>query len=209
MTLIIQLSICLDRGVLNIVHGSRDIVKMILDHPDIKAVSFVGSDQAGRYIYERGCAKGKRVQSNMGAKNHMVVMPDADIDSTVKALVGAAFGAAGQRCMAISAAVFVGGFEKWRQPLIECVKNLRVGAGIEPDTDVGPVISREAKERCERLIKSGIDEGARLELDGRGIKASSSTYLNDLVQFHCVIISFHHLGQGLRAGELCGPNALL
>jgi len=183
----------LNRGVLNIVHGSRDVVNMILDHPAIKAVSFVGSDQAGRYIYERGCAKGKRVQSNMGAKNHMVVMPDADIESTVKALVGAAFGAAGQRCMAISAAVFVGGFEKWRRPLIEVVQKLRVGAGIEPDTDVGPVISREAKERCERLIKSGVDEGARLELDGRGIKAGSA--LRDVgglcpqscSQFHLVL----------------------
>ena len=108
------------------VHGTRDVVNMILDHPDIKAVSFVGSDQAGRYIYERGCANGKRVQSNMGAKNHAVVMPDADVDSTVKALTGAAFGAAGQRCMAISAAVFVGGFEPWRRPLLDCAKALKV-----------------------------------------------------------------------------------
>ena len=85
------------RGVLNIVQGSRDVVNMILDHPDIKAISFVGSDQAGCYIYKRGCENGKRVQSNMGAKNHAVIMPDADEDSTVKALTGAAFGAAGQR----------------------------------------------------------------------------------------------------------------
>ena len=112
------------------VHGTRDVVNMILDHPDIKAVSFVGSDQAGRYIYERGCANGKRVQSNMGAKNHAVVMPDADVDSTVKALTGAAFGAAGQRCMAISAAVFVGGFEQWRQPLLDCAKALKVWVNV-------------------------------------------------------------------------------
>jgi acyl-CoA reductase-like NAD-dependent aldehyde dehydrogenase len=93
-----------DRGVLNVVHGSRDVVNYILDHKDIRAVSFVGSDAAGKYIYERGAANGKRVQSNQGAKNHAVIMPDADVDATVKALAGAAFGAAGQRCMAISAA---------------------------------------------------------------------------------------------------------
>ncbi|GAX83738.1 hypothetical protein CEUSTIGMA_g11163.t1 [Chlamydomonas eustigma] len=160
----------LPKGVLNIVHGTRDVVNSILDHPDIKAVAFVGSDQAGKHIYQRGCANGKRVQSNMGAKNHAVIMPDADVDSTVQALTGAAFGAAGQRCMAISAAVFVGGFEKWKQPLLDCVKALKVGAGIEPDTDVGPVISKESKARCEKLIQAGIDQGAQCLIDGRGVK---------------------------------------
>jgi malonate-semialdehyde dehydrogenase (acetylating)/methylmalonate-semialdehyde dehydrogenase len=159
-------------GVLNIVHGSRDIVNMILDHPDIKAISFVGSDQAGQHIYQRGCANGKRVQSNMGAKNHAVIMPDADVDSTVRALAGAAFGAAGQRCMAISAAVFVGGFERWRKPLIDIARGLKVGAGIEADTEIGPLISKDAKARCDRLIGAGISEGATCDLDGRGVKVA-------------------------------------
>lgn len=158
------------KGVLNVVHGTRDVVNRILDHPDIKAVSFIGSDQAGRHIYTRGCANGKRVQSNMGAKNHAVVMPDADVDSTVKALTGAAFGAAGQRCMAISAAVFVGGMDKWQEPLLRAAKSLKVNAGIEPDADVGPLISREAKQRCERLIASSIEQGASCPLDGRGVR---------------------------------------
>eukprot|EP00200_Dunaliella_tertiolecta_P005719 CAMPEP_0202355528 /NCGR_PEP_ID=MMETSP1126-20121109/10385_1 /ASSEMBLY_ACC=CAM_ASM_000457 /TAXON_ID=3047 /ORGANISM="Dunaliella tertiolecta, Strain CCMP1320" /LENGTH=539 /DNA_ID=CAMNT_0048948159 /DNA_START=88 /DNA_END=1707 /DNA_ORIENTATION=+ len=160
----------LPKGVLNVVHGTHDVVNNILDHPDIKAISFVGSDKAGRYIYERGSAQGKRVQSNLGAKNHAVVLPDADLESTVKALAGASFGAAGQRCMAISAAVFVGGMDKWRQPLMDAAKSLKVNAGWEADADVGPMISPEAKLRCERLIQSGISEGAQCIVDGRGVK---------------------------------------
>lgn len=162
----------LPKGVLNVVHGTRDVVNMILDHQDIKAVSFVGSDQAGKYIYERGCANGKRVQSNMGAKNHAVVMPDADVDSTVKALAGAAFGAAGQRCMAISAAVFVGGLDKWREPLKEAARSLKVNAGHEPGTDLGPMISPEAKARAEHIIATSLSQGAQLILDGRGVKVA-------------------------------------
>lgn len=137
---------------LNVVHGTHDAVNAILDHPDIKAVSFVGSDAAGRHVYARAAASGKRVQSNMGAKNHAVVLPDADVDATVRALAGAAFGAAGQRCMAISAAVFVGGFERWREPLLEAARSLKVDGGFEPGADVGPMISREAKARAESII---------------------------------------------------------
>eukprot|EP00877_Chromochloris_zofingiensis_P007850 jgi/Chrzof1/3318/Cz12g20220.t1 len=159
----------LPKGVLNIVHGTHDVVNAILDHPDIKAISFVGSDAAGQHIYERGCKNGKRVQSNMGAKNHAVIMPDADVDSTVKALTGAAFGAAGQRCMAISAAVFVGGMEPWKEPLLNAAKSLKVNAGCEPDADVGPMISKDAKARCERLIASAQQQGADVLLDGRGV----------------------------------------
>jgi hypothetical protein len=268
--------------VLNVVHGSRGVVNAILDHPDIRAISFVshhgacaccccccccpaellplplllpgccrcrcrraprhrlaarapppppgrrpdpaqvGSDAAGRYIYERGAASGKRVQSNQGAKNHAVIMPDADVDSTVKALAGAAFGAAGQRCMAISAAggrctapapplrrpplslhcpggcvpgqarpgqarpgqaraqppeprarrppaVFVGGMGKFRQPLIDAARSLRVSAGWEQGADVGPMISPEARDRAVRLVGSGVAAGAACLLDGRGV----------------------------------------
>ncbi|KAL4423389.1 hypothetical protein ABPG77_004320 [Micractinium sp. CCAP 211/92] len=158
------------RGVLNIVHGTHDTVNRILDHPDISAVSFVGSDAAGRHVYQRGCASGKRVQSNMGAKNHAVIMPDADVDTVASALAGAAFGAAGQRCMAISAAVFVGGMERYRDALVQKARSLKVNAGHEPGADLGPVISPEAKQRIERLIASGIQEGAQCDLDGRGIQ---------------------------------------
>eukprot|EP00878_Enallax_costatus_P000935 GHUV01001065.1.p1 GENE.GHUV01001065.1~~GHUV01001065.1.p1 ORF type:complete len:530 (+),score=115.09 GHUV01001065.1:167-1756(+) len=160
----------LPKGVLNIVHGTHDTVNRILDHPDIKAISFVGGDAAGKYIYERAAANGKRVQCNLGAKNHAVVMPDADVDGTVKALVGAGFGAAGQRCMAISAVVFVGGFERWKEPFLEAAKSLKVNGGMEPDADVGPMITPEAKARCEQLIQSAIDQGAQCLLDGRGVK---------------------------------------
>ncbi|GAB4817377.1 hypothetical protein N2152v2_004423 [Parachlorella kessleri] len=159
----------LPKGVLNIVHGTHDTVNRILDHPDIKAISFVGSNNAGRYIYSRGSANGKRVQANKGAKNHAVVLPDANFDSTVNALTGAAFGAAGQRCMAISAAVFVGGMGRYKEALVEKAKSLKVSAGWEPGTDLGPVISKESKARIESLIGSGISQGAECPLDGRGI----------------------------------------
>lgn len=156
-------------GVLNVVHGTHDVVNGMLDHPDIRAVSFVGSDAAGEHVYKRGCASGKRVQANMGAKNHAVVLPDADVETTVNALTGAAFGAAGQRCMAISAAVFVGGMGSYKEKLVDKARSLNVNAGWEDGTDVGPVISKQAKQRIESLIQSGVDQGAEALLDGRGI----------------------------------------
>eukprot|EP00245_Coleochaete_scutata_P001493 TRINITY_DN1182_c0_g1_i2.p1 TRINITY_DN1182_c0_g1~~TRINITY_DN1182_c0_g1_i2.p1 ORF type:complete len:559 (-),score=111.12 TRINITY_DN1182_c0_g1_i2:182-1858(-) len=157
-------------GVLNIVHGTEEVVNSICDHPDVKAISFVGSDKAGKHIYSRANALGKRVQCNMGAKNHAVIMPDASPDPTLNALIGAAFGAAGQRCMAISTAVFVGDSHPWENGLAERAGKLRVSAGAEPGADLGPVISKQAKERILRLIQSGIDQGARLVLDGRNIQ---------------------------------------
>ena len=156
-------------GVLNIVHGTHDTVNAMLDHPDIKAISFVGSNAAGQHVYSRGCAAGKRVQANQGAKNHAVVMPDADFESTVSALTGAAFGAAGQRCMAISVAVFVGGMGRYKDALVEKARGLKVTAGWEAGADVGPVISKQARERIEALIQGGADQGAAIPLDGRGI----------------------------------------
>ncbi|KAK6998180.1 methylmalonate-semialdehyde dehydrogenase [acylating] mitochondrial [Biomphalaria glabrata] len=157
-------------GVVNVIHGRHDSVNFICDHPDIRAISFVGSDQAGQYIYERGSKNGKRVQSNMGAKNHGVVMPDANKESTLTSLVGAAFGAAGQRCMALSTAIFVGEAKQWIPELVERAKKLKVTAGTEPDADLGPLISPEAKKRVCDLIQSGVDAGAKLLLDGRNIK---------------------------------------
>jgi len=156
-------------GVVNCIHGTHDAVNFICDNPDIKAISFVGSDQAGRHIYERGSKNGKRVQSNMGAKNHGVIMSDANKESTLTQLVGAAFGAAGQRCMALSTAVFVGESKEWIPELVEKAKELKVNAGHVPGSDLGPVISPQAKERIHRLVQSGIDQGAKCVLDGRDV----------------------------------------
>jgi malonate-semialdehyde dehydrogenase (acetylating)/methylmalonate-semialdehyde dehydrogenase len=156
-------------GVVNVIHGTHDSVNFICDNKDIKAISFVGSDRAGKYIYERGAASGKRVQSNMGAKNHAVVLPDADKSPTIDQLIGAAFGAAGQRCMALSVAILVGESRDWIPEIVERAKKLKVSAGHEPGTDLGPVISPQAKERILSLIESGIKQGAQCPLDGRGV----------------------------------------
>jgi malonate-semialdehyde dehydrogenase (acetylating)/methylmalonate-semialdehyde dehydrogenase len=155
------------KGVLNVVHGGPDIVNGICDHPDIKAVSFVGSTPVGTHVYNRASLAGKRVQCMMGAKNHAIVMPDAAKDQALNALVGSSFGAAGQRCMATSVAVMVGEAKNWIPDLVEKAKTLKVNAGHEPNTDLGPVISCAAKDRILSLIEEGIKEGAKLELDGR------------------------------------------
>lgn len=157
-------------GVVNVVHGTHDSVNFICDHPSIKAISFVGSDQAGTYIYERGSKNGKRVQSNMGAKNHGVIMPDANKETTLNQLVGAAFGAAGQRCMALTTAVFVGETQEWIPELVEKVKKLKVGPGHKADTDIGPVISKESKERIANIITKSEKQGAKILLDGRQVQ---------------------------------------
>ncbi|KAK9809294.1 hypothetical protein WJX73_002021 [Symbiochloris irregularis] len=157
----------LPRGVLNIVHGTNDTVNRICDHPDIKAVSFVGSTPAGRHVYERAARNGKRVQANAGAKNHAVILPDAHPEATTAALTGASMGAAGQRCMAISAAVFVGGMGQWETSLREHAQRLKLGPGTQAGVDVGPLISPESKARVERLIASAEQQGAKILLDGR------------------------------------------
>lgn len=157
------------KGVVNVIHGAHDSVNFICDEPAIRAISFVGSDQAGKYIYERGSKNGKRVQSNMGAKNHGVIMPDAQKESTINQLVGAAFGAAGQRCMALSTAVFVGETKNWIPEIVEKAKQLKVNAGHEAGADLGPVISPQAKQRILSLVESGVKEGAKLDLDGRAV----------------------------------------
>ncbi|KAK6642250.1 hypothetical protein RUM44_013973 [Polyplax serrata] len=157
-------------GVVNVIHGAHDAVNFVCDHPQIKAVSFVGSTTAGQYIYERSVKSGKRVQCNMGAKNHGVIMADANKEHTLNQLVGAAFGAAGQRCMALSTAVFVGEARKWIPDLVSRAKALKVNAGHIPGTDLGPVITPQSQKRIHSLIQSGIDEGADCILDGRNIK---------------------------------------
>ncbi|WKV84627.1 CoA-acylating methylmalonate-semialdehyde dehydrogenase [Pseudomonas sp. B24_DOA] len=156
-------------GVLNVVHGGKDVVDGLCTHKDIKAVSFVGSTAVGTHVYDLAGKHGKRVQSMMGAKNHAVVLPDANREQALNALVGAGFGAAGQRCMATSVVVLVGAAKQWLPDLKALAQKLRVNAGSEPGTDVGPVISKKAKARILELIESGIKEGAKLELDGRDI----------------------------------------
>ncbi|SOY63393.1 CoA-acylating methylmalonate-semialdehyde dehydrogenase [Cupriavidus taiwanensis] len=157
-------------GVLNVVHGAKDVVDALCTHPDIKAVSFVGSTAVGTHVYNLAGAHGKRVQSMMGAKNHAVVLPDAHKEQTLNALAGAGFGAAGQRCMATSVVVLVGAARDWVPDLVARAKTLKVGAGAEPGTDVGPVVSVAAKERILGLIAAGEREGATLALDGRGVE---------------------------------------
>ncbi|WP_028080793.1 CoA-acylating methylmalonate-semialdehyde dehydrogenase [Solimonas soli] len=157
-------------GVLNVVHGGEDVVNAICDHADIKAISFVGSTRVGTHVYNRATLAGKRVQCMMGAKNHAVVLPDANKEQALNALVGAGFGAAGQRCMAASVAVLVGEAQHWIPDLVEKSRALKLNGGTEPGTDVGPVISCAAKSRVEGLIEQGAREGATLELDGRAPK---------------------------------------
>jgi malonate-semialdehyde dehydrogenase (acetylating)/methylmalonate-semialdehyde dehydrogenase len=154
-------------GVLNVVHGGKEAVDTLCTHPDTRAVSFVGSCHVGEHVYKLASEHGKRAQCMMGAKNHAVVMPDANKEQSLNALVGAGFGAAGQRCMATSVAVMVGEAAKWIPDIVAKAKTLTVNGGTEKGTDLGPVISREAKDRIEGLIAQGVKEGAKLELDGR------------------------------------------
>lgn len=159
-------------GVLNVIHGGVDAVNAICDHPDIKAVSFVGSTHVGTHVYNRATQSGKRAQCMMGAKNHAIVMPDANKEQTLNNLLGAAFGAAGQRCMALPVVILVGEANNWLADLAERAKTLKISAGAEPGTDVGPLISRSALERVNGLIQKGVDEGAQLLLDGRSPNVS-------------------------------------
>jgi malonate-semialdehyde dehydrogenase (acetylating)/methylmalonate-semialdehyde dehydrogenase len=155
-------------GVVNLVNGGREVVEGILDHPGIDAVSFVGSAPVAKLVYERAAKAGKRVQALGGAKNHMVVMPDAVIDRTVDGIVGSAFGAAGQRCMAGSVVVTVGeAHERLLEPLREATAGLRVGDGADAATEVGPLVSSQARDRVRGWIERGIKDGATLVVDGR------------------------------------------
>ncbi|KAF5302204.1 hypothetical protein FQA39_LY10243 [Lamprigera yunnana] len=156
-------------GVVNVIHGAHDTVNFICDHPDIRAISFVGSNNAGEYIYKRASNSGKRVQSNMGAKNHAVILPDADKEQTIDQLCGAAFGAAGQRCMAISVAILVGEAQKWIPDIVARAQKLKVNAGHEPGADLGPIISPAAKQKILQLVETGIQQGAKCVLDGRNV----------------------------------------
>src|SRR6186713_3156517 len=157
-------------GVFNVVQGDKEAVDALLEHPDVKAISFVGSTAIAQKIYETGARHGKRVQALGGAKNHMVVMPDANLEQAVDALVGAAYGSAGERCMAISVAVLVGDIAGRIVPLLaERATRLVVKNGMESDAEMGPLVTAEAKARVESYIEAGIGEGAKLAADGRGL----------------------------------------
>ncbi|MFL9913004.1 CoA-acylating methylmalonate-semialdehyde dehydrogenase [Paraburkholderia fungorum] len=158
-------------GVFNVVQGDKTVVDALLHHPDVCALSFVGSTPIASYIYETGAKHGKRVQALGGAKNHMVVMPDADIDQVVDGLIGAGYGSAGERCMAISVAVLVGDIaDKIVPRLAERARSLVIKDGMEPDAEMGPIVTRQALERIEGYIQVGVEEGAELVVDGRGLK---------------------------------------
>lgn len=162
-------------GVFNVVQGDKEAVDALLVHPDVKAISFVGSTPIANHIYETGARHGKRVQALGGAKNHLVVMPDADIDQTVDALIGAGYGSAGERCMAISVAVLVGDVaEKVIPKLVERAKTLKVKDGMELDAEMGPIVTAAAHARITGYIAQGVREGAQLLVDGRGFEGKNA-----------------------------------
>lgn len=158
----------LPEGVLNIVHGAHDIVNGLLEHEEVKAISFVGSQPVAEYVYKTGTSYGKRVQALAGAKNHSIVMPDADLEATVVQIINAAFGSAGERCMACSVVVAVGEVaDKLVEKLVNAADKIIIGNGLDSDTFLGPVIREENKNRTKSYIESGIEEGAKLSRDGR------------------------------------------
>lgn len=161
----------LPEGVLNVVQGDKSAVDGLLQHPDIEAMSFVGSTPIAQYIHQQASARGKRVQALGGAKNHMIVMPDADLDQAADALIGAAYGSAGERCMAISIAVTVGEVaDELIARLLPRIDRLKVGNGLQGDSDMGPLVTAEHKARVEGFIDQGVAQGAQLLVDGRGFK---------------------------------------
>jgi len=160
-------------GVFSVIQGDKVAVDALLNHPDVKALSFVGSTPIAQYIYETGAKNAKRVQALGGAKNHMVVMPDADLEQAVDALIGSAYGSAGERCMAISVAVLVGDVgDRIIPKLAERARALKIKNGMELDAEMGPIVTKEARDRIEKYIGIGVEEGAQLVVDGRGHKVA-------------------------------------
>jgi malonate-semialdehyde dehydrogenase (acetylating) / methylmalonate-semialdehyde dehydrogenase len=161
------------KGVVGMVNGGKAAVDALLDHPDVRAISFVGSTPVARYIYARGSQNGKRVQCQGGAKNHAVIMPDADLETATRIVTDSAFGCAGQRCLAVSVAVTVGDARhQFRDALATSASAIKVGSGLEDGVQMGPVISKESKSRIENLIAKGAAEGAKVLVDGRGSNGS-------------------------------------
>jgi malonate-semialdehyde dehydrogenase (acetylating)/methylmalonate-semialdehyde dehydrogenase len=193
-------------GVLNIVHGGKRAVDALCTHPDIAAVSFVGSTAVGTHVYNLASQNGKRVQCMMGAKNHAVVMPDANKEHSLDAVVGATFGAAGQRCMATSVTVLVGEARQWIPDIVARAQKLKVNAGTEPGTDLGPVISSQARQRILGLIEQGVKEGAKLELDGRTLEVPGYAQGNFIGP---TIFSGVKPGMSIYTTEIFGPVMIL
>ncbi|EJL82930.1 methylmalonic acid semialdehyde dehydrogenase [Polaromonas sp. CF318] len=194
-------------GVFNVVQGDKEAVDALLVHPDVKAVSFVGSTPIANYIYETGARHGKRVQALGGAKNHMVVMPDADLEQAVDALVGAGYGSAGERCMAISVAVLVGNVADKLVPMLEArAKTLVVKNGVELDAEMGPIVTAAAHQRITGYIDTGVKEGAKLLVDGRGFKGAQAGAGCDK-GFWMGGTLFDHVTPGMRIykEEIFGP----
>ncbi|EST09840.1 Aldehyde dehydrogenase [Kalmanozyma brasiliensis GHG001] len=193
------------KGVLNVVNGAVDIVNGICDDPRIKAISFVGSDKAGAHIYHRGTQNGKRVQANLGAKNHAILMPDANKNFALNSIAGAAFGAAGQRCMALSVVVAVGEAQSWVPELVERAKQLKVSGGFEEGADLGPLISPAARDRVRSLTGSVEQEGGKILLDGTDF--ASPDYPNG----NFVGPSIVEAGPGMKAydQEIFGPTLVV
>ena len=191
-------------GILNVVNGDKEAVDAILDDPDIRAVGFVGSSPIAQYIYERAAATGKRAQCFGGAKNHAIVMPDADMDQTVDALIGAGYGSAGERCMAISVAVPVGKTtaDRLMEKLIPRVESLKIGTSIDPSADYGPLVTKAALERVKNYVEIGIQEGAKLAVDGRSFKMQG--YENGFYMGGCL---FDNVTKDMRIykEEIFGP----
>jgi malonate-semialdehyde dehydrogenase (acetylating)/methylmalonate-semialdehyde dehydrogenase len=162
----------LPAGILNVVNGDKEVVDAILDDPDIKAVGFVGSSPIAQYVYSRATAHGKRAQCFGGAKNHMIIMPDADLDQAADALIGAGYGSAGERCMAVSVAVPVGKAtaDALMDKLIPRVESLKVGPSTDPSADFGPMITKAHMEKVRSYVDLGVQEGAKLVVDGRDFK---------------------------------------
>jgi malonate-semialdehyde dehydrogenase (acetylating)/methylmalonate-semialdehyde dehydrogenase len=194
----------LPAGILNVVNGDKTSVDAILDDEDIQAVGFVGSTAIAEYVYSRGCATGKRVQCFGGAKNHMIIMPDADMDQAVDALIGAGYGSAGERCMAISVAVPVGEDTANRlvSKLMPRVENLRIGPSTDREADYGPVVTGQALERIRDYVEVGINEGATLAVDGRDFKMQG--YENGYFMGGCL---FDNVTKDMRIykEEIFGP----
>jgi malonate-semialdehyde dehydrogenase (acetylating)/methylmalonate-semialdehyde dehydrogenase len=191
-------------GILNVVNGDKEAVDAILDDRDIAAVGFVGSSSIAQYIYERAAATGKRAQCFGGAKNHAIIMPDADLDQTVDALIGAGYGAAGERCMAVSVAVPVGKTtaDRLMEKLVPRVESLKIGPSIDPTADFGPLVTRAALERVKNYVEIGIQEGATLAVDGRGFKMQG--YENGFYMGGCL---FDNVTKDMRIykEEIFGP----
>ncbi|MBT9291727.1 CoA-acylating methylmalonate-semialdehyde dehydrogenase [Prosthecodimorpha staleyi] len=194
----------LPAGILNVVNGDKEAVDAVLDDPDIMAVGFVGSTTIAEYVYSRGCAAGKRVQCFGGAKNHMIIMPDADLDQAVDALIGAGYGSAGERCMAISVAVPIGEATADRliEKLVPRVESLKIGPSTSPDADFGPLVTKAHMEKVRGYVDLGIQEGAKLLVDGRGFKMQG--YENGFYMGGCL---FDNVTSDMRIykEEIFGP----